>query len=183
VVVALRQLKDIKETRQAELYMRLWEKWNTKEFSDIRFDVWSMRNWMCLDDFIEQYHPVFGSHPEAKHLFASWRTFDRTIGGLAELRRKKLIEIDFLDSMMIHDIYNWWWTFGQLVYESIEKRSLLSEGENVPFIKEVVDYDRMRRPWMFDNDTGEPREPADSSIELPWVKPEDVIEIRKKVYQ
>ena len=131
----------------------------------------------------ELYHPVDGSHPEACHLFASWRTFDRTIGGLAELRRKNLIEIDFLDGMMIHDIYNWWWSFGLLVYESIEKGSLLSEGENVPFIKEVIDYDRIRRPWMYDKASGEPRETADPSIEHPWVKPEDVIELRDKFYQ
>jgi len=161
--------------------MRLWEKWNTKEFSEMRFDAWNMR-YKDLDDFLEQYNPVTGSHPEAKHLFGSWVTFARTIGGLATLRRKNLIEIDFLDGAMINDIYNFWYNFGQVAYESTEKRIPLFGG-NAPFIKEVIDYDRIRRPWMYDKDSGEPRGPSDPNIELTWVKPEDVIELRKKVYQ
>jgi predicted acyl esterase len=50
------------ETRQAELYMKLWEKWNTKEFSEMRFDAWNMKH-KGHDDFWEQYNPVNGSHP------------------------------------------------------------------------------------------------------------------------
>ena len=134
------------------------------------------------DDFIEQYYPLSGSHPEAKHLFGSWVTFARTIGGLATLRRKNLIKIDFLDGAMINDIYNWWYTFGLLVSESIEKGTQLF-GANVPFIKEVIDYDRIRRPWWYDKDSGEPRGPIDPNLDDTWVKLEDVIELMKKVYQ
>jgi hypothetical protein len=108
---------------------------------------------------------------------------------LATLKRKNLIEIDFLDGMMINDIYNWWYMFGQVVYESIEKGTQLFGGY-VPFIKEVIDNDRIRRPWMYDKDSRRPwmydkdsGEPVDPIQQYPWVKPEDVIEFRKKFYQ
>ena len=151
------------ETRQAELYMRLWEKWNTKEFSEQRYEVYRME-WTDFDDFNEKYSGR--SNPET---FASWNTFGRMITGLAELRRKRLIDVEFLDIMMINDIMNWWAKCGSLEKESWEK-GVPNWRSHFPFIKEVIEYDRRLRPFRYD-------ENGDRMSLRPgrtWVRPEDM---------
>jgi hypothetical protein len=157
------------ETRQAQLYMALLDRWNTKEFSKQRYDSYRME-WTDLDDFREKYNRSNNSD-----IFASFNTFGRSILGLAELKRKGLIDISFLDGMMLTDILNWWAHFGSLEKEAWERRSP-NWWSVVPFIMEVIEYDRKNRPEGYDENgiykylRGKP-----------WVQPEEMMQLRQKL--
>ena len=157
------------ETRQAQLYMALLDRWNTKEFSKQRYDSYSME-WTDLDDFREKYNRRNNSD-----IFASWNTFGRQILGLAELKRKGLIDIGFLDGMMLTDILNWWTHFGSLEKEAWE-RGRPNWWSVVPFIMEVIVYDRKNRPEGYD-ENGTYRFLRGK----PWVQPEEMMQLRQKL--
>ena len=163
------------ETRQADLYLRLWGRWNTKEFSEQRYEAYRMR-WTDRDDFLDNYSAI--NNPEA---YASWNTFGRTIAGVAELWRKNLVDIEFLDDEMITDIINFWGKFGPLEKEAWEKgRPMWSN--HFPFIKEVIDYDRRKRPWRYHEETGEARlQQRHRDQGIIWIQPEEIEQIRKKL--
>jgi hypothetical protein len=157
------------ETRQAQLYMSLLDRWNTNEFSNQRYDSYRME-WTDLDDFIEKYNAR--NNPD---IFASWNTFGRSILGLAELHRKGLIDIDFLDGMMLTDIVGWWNKFGALEKERWERGRPAWES-HFPLIMEAIDWDRKRRPNRYD-DVG-------NFIVGPnqtWVQPEEIMQLRREL--
>jgi len=157
------------ETRQAQLYMALLDRWNTKEFSTQRYDSYRME-WTDLDDFREKYNRRNNSD-----IFASWNTFGRSILGLAELKRKGLIDIGFLDGMMLTDILNWWVHFGSLEKEAWERGSP-SWWSLFPFIMEVIEYDRKNRPEGYDENG------AYKWLRgKPWVQPEEMMQLRQKL--
>jgi hypothetical protein len=175
VVIAIQQLGDIKktremelETRQAQLYMSLLDRWNTKEFSEQRYQAYRMQ-FTDLEDFDEKYNP--SNNPES---FASWNTFGRSIGGLAELKKKGLIDIAFLDGMMMSDVMNWWIRFGALEKEAWEKGSP-NWWSHFPFIMEVVEYSRTQFPQSFDENGASK---VAQSRGRKWVNPEEMMKLR-----
>jgi len=159
------------ETRQAQLYMSLLDRWNTAEFSKQRYDSYNME-WTDLDDFRQKYNRKTNSD-----IFASWNTFGRTILGLAELKRKGLIDVDFLDGMMLADILNWWVRFGSLEKESWERGSP-NWWSVVPFVMEIIEHDRKNRPKGYD-EKGVYRWLRGK----PWVQPEEMMQLRRKILE
>ena len=178
VVIALLLLRDIKETReteletrQAQLYMSLLDRWNTKEFSKQRYDSYRME-WTDLDDFREKYNAR--NNPD---IFASWNTFGRSISGLAELHRKGLIDVEFLDGMMLADIVHWWAKFSGLEKERWESGRPAWEG-HFPLIMEAVELDRKLHPHRFDDDGNFKVRPDQT-----WVRPEEIMQLRQELLQ
>jgi len=172
VVIALIQLRDMEKTRRAQLYMSLLDRWNTKEFSEQRYEVYEME-WTDVDDWREKYN-----WRNNREIYASYNTFGRSILGLAELRRKGLIDMDFLDGMMLTDIVNWWAHIGSLEKEKCE-RGRPSWPSHFPFIMEVVEYDMKRRPFSYDeNGNFRVRRPDET-----WVRPEEMMQLRREILQ
>jgi hypothetical protein len=157
------------ETRHAQLYMNLLNRWNTKEFSKQRYDTYRME-WTDLDDFNQKYNPR-----DTPDIFSSYNTYGRSILGLAELKRKGLIDLDFLDGMMLQDILSWWRRFGTLEKERWE-RGTPAWYSHFPFIMEVIEYDRKNRPAGYYKD-GKWR----GSGNRTWVQPEVIMELREQV--
>ena len=179
VVLALLQIRDMTKARMAELYLRLWERWNTMEFCEQRYESYGME-WTDRDDFYNKYHPVWGSEKEK---FASWNTFGRNICGLAELRMKRLIDVEFLDVEMVIDIVNWWSYFGRLELELWRREQPLWPG-HFPFIKEVFESDMRRRPWMYDEMTGDLKIPPENRARgATWIQPEEIEQIRRELFR
>jgi len=175
-VIALQQLRDIKETREielgtrkAQLYMSLLDRWNTKEFSEQRYQAYRME-FTDLDDFTEKYSA--NNNPE---VFASWNVFGRKILGLAELKRKGLIDIGFLDGMMFSDILNWWHRFGGLEKETWE-RGDENWWSHFPFIMEVVEYHRKLYPIDYDENGNRTARRG-----WTWVRPEEMMQLRARI--
>jgi hypothetical protein len=156
------------QTRQAQLYMSLHGQWNSKEFSKIRYDSYSM-DWTNYDDFHQKYNPRNNAD-----IYASWNAFGRSILGLAELKRKGLIDLNFLDGMMLTDIMNWWAYFGSMEKERWE-RGRLGWGGSVPFVMEVIEYYR-KDPLFFDEDGN-----YKSRTDKPWVKPEEMMPLMREL--
>jgi hypothetical protein len=161
------------ETRKAQLYTSLLANWNTKDFSKIRYDTYNME-WTDLDDFRKKYNPSNNSDT-----FASWNTYGRSILGLAELRRKGLIDLDFLDGMMLADVLGWWAHFGSLEKEAWQRRRP-NWRRVVPFVLEVIEYHRKRYPELYD-ENGNFR----NLVGRPWVQPEEMrqLQIELKISQ
>ncbi len=130
--------------------------------------------WTDRKDFDEKYNVQ--NNPE---LFTSWNTFARNIAGLAELKKKGLIDLEFLDLMMLTDITNWWRTFGEMTLESW-KQGRYTWHSHFPFIEEVVKIDRVKRPWRYDRETGEYLAPHPRHR---WIDPKEMMRIRKEMYQ
>jgi len=62
VVIALQQLRDIKqtretelETRQAQLFMELYNRYSTKEFRQQALTVRNIYSWTDYEDFMSKY--------------------------------------------------------------------------------------------------------------------------------
>ena len=128
--------------------------------------------WADLDDFREKYN--FGNNPD---IFASWNTLGRSILGLAELMRKGLIDIDFLDGMMLTDVRNWWSHFGSLEKERWE-RGRPAWWSHFPFIMEAVEFDRKRSPMSYDENGNFRLRPSRT-----WVQPEEMMQLRREILQ
>ncbi len=156
------------ETRQAQLYMSLINNWNTKEFNRVRYNVYRM-DYTDLDDWNSKY-----SREKTPEQVSDVTTFGRSILSLAELKRKGLIDCDFLDGMMLIDILNWWLHFGRLEKERWE-RGIPAWYGHFPFIKEVIEYDRKNRPAGYDKE-GRYRF-AGNKV---WVQPEEIMELRER---
>jgi hypothetical protein len=161
------------ETRKAQLYMSLLANWNTKEFSKIRYDSYNME-WTDLDDFNKKYNASNNSDT-----FASYNTYGRTILGLAELKKKGLIDLDFLDGMMLADIIHWWAYFGSLEKEAWQRRKP-NWRRVVPFVSEVIEYQRKRYPELYD-ENGNNR----NVVGRPWVQSEEMrkLQVELKISQ
>ncbi len=158
------------ETRRAQLYMSLIDNWNTKEFSKMRYDSYNM-DWTDLDDFSKKYNVS-----NNVDVFASYNVFGRAILGLAELWKKGLIDLAFLDGMMTADTLRWWGHFGSLEKERW-RRGLPGWENVVPFVMEVIDYHRKNSPWDW-NEDGTWRRTTSSK---PWVKPEEMRPLMEKL--
>ena len=171
VALALLQIRDMTKTRTAELYLRLWERWNTAEFTQQRYECYRME-WINSNDFDMKYN--VRENPE---VFTSWNTFGRNISGLAELENKNLIDIEFLDLPMLPDIVGWWSRYGEMLLRRWEG-GRYTWHSHFPFLEEVVGVDRVKRPWMYDSVTGEYLNPHS---EQRWVNPKKMTQIRARI--
>ena len=165
-------LSNQNKTRKAQLYLNLWSRWNTREFANDRYASYRME-WTNWEDFTDKYNPW--NDWEA---MASWNSFGRSINGIAELLKKGLIDIEFLDGEMRQDISVFWLKFGRLELENWE-RGNPAWPSHFPLIKEVIDYRRKNEPWLVDDD-GDPAIKLNPSYV--WVRPERIMEIRKKLH-
>ena len=110
VIIALQQLRDIKhtrktelETRQAQLFMQIYNRFNSKAFvsqlNDLRFR-WNITE---FDDFMQKYGPF--TNPEGWDSMASTTYF---LEGIGVLMKKGLIDPEIVDDLMSGVIVSVW---------------------------------------------------------------------------
>lgn len=110
VIIALQQLRDIKhtrktelETRQAQLFMQIYNRFNSKAFvsqlNDLRFR-WNVTE---FDDFMQKYGPF--TNPEGWDSMASTTYF---LEGIGVLMKKGLIDPEIVDDLMSGVIVSVW---------------------------------------------------------------------------
>ena len=63
VVIALQQLRNIKTTRQTELFIQLYQRLSTEESRKIYDEITTEWNWTDFDDFLAKYGPE--NNPDA----------------------------------------------------------------------------------------------------------------------
>jgi len=118
VVIALQQLRDIKqtretelETRQAQLFMNIYDKWSNLEINRTRrvLEKWEWNNY---DDWNEKYGAETNPEAYSQYVFiASW------FEGIGVLIKRKLIDPTMVDDLMSLVSLWGWEKFGPIVRE------------------------------------------------------------------
>ena len=112
----LLELRSINKTRQAELFMRLYNNWNSIEFSKQRHEMWRME-WNDYDDFRKKYN--LRNNPEA---WAAYNSAGRFYEGLGVLVHRKLIDISWMYDTMAEDVIYFWDKFKEYTKTTREDR-------------------------------------------------------------
>ena len=112
------------QTRQAQLFMQLYSRWQDKEFNDskhfvITYDVKSY----------EDYEEIFKDEDKA----STFRVVGTFIEGLGVLVKRGLVNKTFVDDLMSGDIIGFWEKYGDFVKE--ERRRM-----NYPQALEWAEY-------------------------------------------
>jgi len=131
VVIALQQLRDIKqtrqtelETRQAQLFMGLLDTLRSPEFRR-QWHITESAEWRDFDDFSERYSPE--KAPEVLTAFTSVFAYFESVGVLV---KKKLIDISLVDGLLALSIIGAWRRYEPILKGDMEyfQRPNLWEG-------------------------------------------------------
>lgn len=109
IVIALFQLQGIKETRQAELFMHIYETEKNHENSVrwFKLDSWE---WEDLDDWHRKYGK--GASPEIEALpYEQFSIYD----GLGMLVKEKMVDVNTVFNMMGSGIVIIWYKFETII--------------------------------------------------------------------
>ena len=104
------------ETRQAQLFMNLYETWSTPEFR-------KRSNWVnhvIEYEDSEDFHSKYGRTGD-QDSFADWASVDAYYEGIGVLVRRGLIDIDLVDDLLHTSIIGTWEKMGP---EFLESRAL-----------------------------------------------------------
>jgi len=98
------------ETRQAQLFMQIYAKWNEADFSDRWFDLWGMGVWSDYGKFKEG---ILDNPDKMKSLSVLIRFFE----GLGVLVRENLLDIRLIALTMAGDTKFFWDQYKQIIVE------------------------------------------------------------------
>lgn len=119
VIIALIQLRKIGETRQAELFMGLYETFRDKEFQKQYGELLFKYEWQDFEDFEKKFSAW--SDIDA---YSSWVAVSMYFEGMGVLVKRKLIDIDLVDDMISSQILLLWDKFGPIVKEYRDRMRL-----------------------------------------------------------
>jgi len=87
-------LRNANRTRQAQLFMQLYDRWVDVEFKQLQREVSEM-SWVDYDDYLRKYGPQ--SNPEAND---KTRSLGAYFEGIGVLVNRRLIEASMVDDLM-----------------------------------------------------------------------------------
>ena len=109
VVIALIQLNNISrtrktelETRQAQLLMQIYDRWNEKDWW-YNVSLVFRQEWKNYDDFIKKYGPETNLDN-----YSSMLSVNAFFEGIGVLVKEKLIDIRLVDNLMAATILRYW---------------------------------------------------------------------------
>ena len=97
------------QTRQAQLFMQVYNKWQEKEFNLSKQLV--LQEYRCLS--IEDYEEVLKDKEKA----ANFRVVSTALEGLGVLVKRGLVDVGIVDDMMSGDVIGFWEKYGGAVRE------------------------------------------------------------------
>lgn len=118
-------LRTITRTRQAQLFMQLYNRLNDKDFCESYGMVLWRFEWEDFDDWQRKYHPKADLET-----WTSWVSVARFFSGIGTLVKRKLIDIGLVDNIMGGPVI-WTW-------EKME-----------PIVKEIKV--NLKRPQLWDD--------------------------------
>jgi len=116
------------ETRQAQLFMNIYNQFIRKEFSEDWLMVTFHREWDSIEDFREKYGT--DTNPKASAQLISVLAF---FEGIGVLLKRNLINITMVDDLMSSYVLQTWGKYGPMMKE-------ISETRNRPELWEHVNY-------------------------------------------
>jgi len=103
---------DIK-TRQAQLFIQLYNRLNDKEFCNSYGMVLWRFEWKDFDDWQRKYHPQ-----EDLETWTSWVSVARFFSGIGTMAKRKLIDVGMVDNIMGGPVIWTWEKMEPIVKES-----------------------------------------------------------------
>jgi len=120
-------LRNQNRTRQAQLFMQLYDKFSDPEFLKHQFAI-SRWEWTDYEDFVERY---IGKNPDVYlHFHQQARFFE----GVGVLVKRKLVDPLLVDDLMSGNILQFWEKFGESFIKERQVRN------NYPQFYEHVEY-------------------------------------------
>jgi hypothetical protein len=107
--LALQTQQQALETRQAELFMQIYNRYNTKDFQKTYGATRFIYKWTDEQDFTQRYHVL--SSPENLDAFADYNAMNAFFEGVGVLVKKGLIDVDLVYDLFANRII-WYWEEG-----------------------------------------------------------------------
>ena len=125
----VRQRETDVETRQAQLFMQIYDHYYDEEFLRNHTDIFFNWKWKDYDDFMKKYGP--NTNPEA---FAKWDSLGTYFRGIGVLVRRKLIDLNLVEELMGTSIRLHWEKSGPIIKELRERLNLPQFGDWVEYL-------------------------------------------------
>jgi hypothetical protein len=116
------------ETRQAQLFMQIYDHSFDVEFVRLRQEIENHWKWENSDDYMKKYSVWADTK-----LSSMWSSLMLYYEGIGVLLNRGLIDATLIDDLMAGAIIRFWEKFGPLIYEW--RKSL-----NRPYLAEWVEY-------------------------------------------
>lgn len=110
-------LRNQNKTRQAQLFMNLYETYRTTEFKNIYTDILFHWKWENYEDWWKKYGAE--NNPEA---FSDWNSIAGYCDGVGVLLKKKLIDVSIVDELLANTIIPLWVKMGPNILEARDHR-------------------------------------------------------------
>ena len=110
-------LRNANKTRQAQLFMSLYETMRSQEFRE-QFNEIIRQEWSDFDDFWDKYGQ--DNNPEA---WTKWQSVAMFYHGMGILVKKGLVEPSMLDELVSPNVYMAWVTMSPVLKGFIERSS------------------------------------------------------------
>lgn len=110
-------LNNQNKTRQAQLFMSLYETYQTTEFKNIYTDILFHWEWENYEDWWSKYGA--DNNPQA---FSDWNSIAGYCDGIGVLLKKKLIDISIVDELLANTIIPLWEKMGSNILDAREHR-------------------------------------------------------------
>ena len=126
------------ETRQAELFMRLYDRYSSIDFRDTitKMMQWT---WTDYDDFMRKYGSE--ANPDA---YNAWVTMQNYFEGIGVLVQRELIDLRLVDDLLWNITTYFWEKFGPILIESRHRSTRTEFGKPRLFDHTEWLYNRIR---------------------------------------
>ena len=101
-ILQLKAQQQAEETRQTQLYMRLWDKWDSEDFFKHYLNVLSW-DFDSFDDFQTKY-----GFPDNREVFMSYGLIDSFFEGIGVLVKRGFLDAEIVDDFMSGDLEGYW---------------------------------------------------------------------------
>jgi hypothetical protein len=111
LIAAVNQIytsRQANQQRQTQLFMDLYNRWNTKQFAQIYGSLrYQQKGYEEFNQLWEQ-HGDYTSHLKDVDNYSEYQTFATFFEGIGVLVRRGLIDIDVVEDLFANRII-WWW--------------------------------------------------------------------------
>jgi hypothetical protein len=127
------QIRNQNRTRQAQLFMNLYETYRNTEFKNMYTEILFHHQWKDFEDWWSKYGPI-----ENKEAFSEWNSVAGYFNGIGILVKKKLIDMSMVDELLASTIITLWEKMGPNIREG--RLSRTESIEPLPILHSNFEY-------------------------------------------
>ena len=118
------------ETRQAQLFMQIYNKFTEENFSRNFFETQEWK-WQDIDEYIEKYEEPIESH-------AKWAILANYFEGVGVLVKRGLLDVSLVDDLMSGATMRFWEKFEDLIKETRIRYNFPQRAEYIEYLYNQV---------------------------------------------